>query len=613
MLGNVIGGRYKILSPLGSGGFGETYIAEDLQLPDRARCVVKRLKPSSKDSFILHTARRLFETEAKVLHRLGKHNQIPQLLAHFEENREFYLVQELVDGQDLAQELGIAKSTNAGTFRSAIKTESEVLDFLEDLLQILEFVHQQDVIHRDIKPANLLRRKSDRKLVLIDFGAVKQIYTQLPTASEQGLEPTNMTVAVGTVGYMPNEQANGKPRLCSDIYAVGTIAIQQLLGIPPNQIPEDPATSEIAWRQSPTDAKIQYCAEVSSALAEILDKMVRYDFRQRYQSASEALADVRKLRLHAASTMLNALSLDERPIAPSQLPTQTVQPRLLESNPNLANPDREIPPAPTVVSESSDRQNFRAENNSGSKFWIGVGVSSLLVSAGAIAFTQIQPKPSQRTVVTNPEIQPEPTKSPAQTSSPAPTVTPTLTPTTPSPRPTIPKNNIPTSTTPRFTFLSERPVTEADFKGKSMEELDIMRNEVFARYGRRFRDAEFQAFFDAQPWYKPRYAPEDFPSNILTPIERQNVKEIANFQQRSLQGQVAVAPTSCPAPKRVIEDLDPPINVRMGPGINFQAIGKLNNGVEVTVINEKNGWLRISEPISGWIASNRTALVCPKS
>ncbi|CAN1213443.1 protein kinase domain-containing protein [Tumidithrix helvetica PCC 7403] len=607
MLGKVIGGRYKIVSHLGSGGFGETYVAEDLQLPDRARCVVKRLKPASKDSFILQTARRLFETEAKVLHRLGKHNQIPQLLAHFEENREFYLVQELIDGQDLAQELGVSRSSS-GVASNAIKTEAQVLDFLEDVLQILEFVHQQDVIHRDIKPANLLRRKSDGKLVLIDFGAVKQIYTQLASSQNPQAEPTNMTVAVGTVGYMPNEQANGKPRLCSDIYAVGTIAIQSLIGIPPSQIPEDPATGEIAWRQSPPYAKVAYRAEVSPELANVLDKMVRYDFRQRYQSASEALVDVRKLRSPLASTMITG-NEPRQDSSPSQALTQSVNQL---PPPPLPNSNAIAPLAFTDVVAPTVRENPTKQQGAGGAFWAGVGLSALVVSGGvtAIAISQFQSKPAPQPLATN---KVEPTKTPTtSTSTPTPIATPSNVP-SPTPQATVSKNgSIPTSPTPKYIFLSERPVTDADLKGKSMDELDIMRNEVYARYGRRFRDLELQAFFDAQPWYKPRYSPEDFPHNILTLLEKQNVKAIVEFQQRSQQGQLPVVPTTCASPKRVIEDLDPPINVRKGPGINFPVVGKLNNGVEISVTTEKNGWFQISTPLNGWVAANRTALICPK-
>jgi serine/threonine protein kinase len=98
---NPLGGRYKIISELGAGGFGQTFLALDLHLPGRPQCVVKQLKPQTSDTLSLAMARRLFDTEAEVLYQLGNHDQIPRLLAHFEDNQEFYLAQELIDGSPL--------------------------------------------------------------------------------------------------------------------------------------------------------------------------------------------------------------------------------------------------------------------------------------------------------------------------------------------------------------------------------------------------------------------------------------------------------------------------------------------------------------------------------
>ena len=269
MIGTILRGRYAILKQLGSGGFGETYIAEDRDLPGSPKCVVKRLQPQSHDPFVLQTAKRLFDTEAAVLYQLGSHDQIPRLMAHFEENQQFYLVQEFVDGRDLSQEL----------FPGVRWSEAQVLAFLRDTLRILEFVHQQNVIHRDIKPANIIRRFSDNKLALIDFGAVKEIRSLVTTIQAQ----SGSSVAIGTPGYMPGEQAVGKPRFSSDIYALGMTAIQAATGVSPEQLKEDITTGEVSWRSH---------AQVSEATARIIDKMVRSHFRDRYQSASEVLADL---------------------------------------------------------------------------------------------------------------------------------------------------------------------------------------------------------------------------------------------------------------------------------------------------------------------------------
>ncbi|BAY39780.1 serine/threonine kinase [Nostoc sp. NIES-2111] len=265
MLGNTLVGRYQILSHLGGGGFGETYVACDTHLPGTPKCVVKKLQPQANDPATLEIARRLFDTEAQVLYKLGTGDRIPQLLAYFEENAEFYLVQEFIPGHDLSQEL-----TPGKTF-----TQDEVIALLKELLAILEFVHQQNVIHRDINPRNILRRE-DGKLILIDFGAVKQITTQVVTSTGK----PKSTVVIGTPGYIPGEQAQGNPKFNSDIYALGIVAIQALTGLLPYQLEQDTDTNEIIWQNH---------AQVSPEFAKFIDKMVCYDFRQRYASATVAL------------------------------------------------------------------------------------------------------------------------------------------------------------------------------------------------------------------------------------------------------------------------------------------------------------------------------------
>lgn len=299
MLGTTLGGRYHILQSLGGGGFARTYLAEDRQLPDRHQCVVKQLKPHATNPTTLQIARRLFETEAQVLYRLGHHEQIPQLFAFFEEDQEFYLVQEFIEGYDLTQELipdfsvAVTLAPANPSIHSSLTqvlpnapkgrlNEPETIILLQDILKILDFVHQQNVIHRDISPKNIIRRKKDHQLVLIDFGAVKQITTQMLNAPGQ----SGLSIGIGTPGYMPGEQARGNPKLSSDIYAVGMIGIQALTGIAPHQLHIDPDTEEIIWQNQ---------VSVSPELAEVLKKMVRYDFRERYASAREALEAIKSL------------------------------------------------------------------------------------------------------------------------------------------------------------------------------------------------------------------------------------------------------------------------------------------------------------------------------
>ncbi|MBO3458815.1 protein kinase [Aetokthonos hydrillicola Thurmond2011] len=267
MLGQTLGGRYQILKQLRKGGFGFTFLAEDTQRPGNPKCVVKQLQPIVTESNTLREAQRLFQKEAEIQETLGNHDQIPRLLAHFEENREFYLVQEFIAGHDLSQELPLGKQMS----------EAYVRKLLQEILEVLAFVHQHGVIHRDIKPSNI-RRRTDGKIVLIDFGAVKQMGSQVPNL--QVPSQSAFTIAIGTPGYLPSEQANGQPQFSSDVYAVGMIGLQALTGVYPVQLPKDFHTHEIIWR---------HLVNVSQELADILDTMVRYDFRQRYHSADEAL------------------------------------------------------------------------------------------------------------------------------------------------------------------------------------------------------------------------------------------------------------------------------------------------------------------------------------
>jgi eukaryotic-like serine/threonine-protein kinase len=273
MSDELIGGRYRIIDCLRTTGFCETYIAEDTHLPGNPppRCIVKKLQPQSNEEYVLETARRLFDNEAKVLYKLNDHRQIPCLSAHLEVNEEFYLVQEYIEGKDLGQ---------SEIVPGKVWQEAEVKRLLIDVLNILSFVHQHNVIHRDIKPSNLIRRAADGAIFLIDFGAVKEI-TNMTLTEGQG---NVLTVAIGTPGYMASEQQRGDPRFNSDIYALGMTAIQALTGFHPDQLPRDRDTGEIKWRDRASNC--------SQELAKVLDKMVRNDFLQRYKNVGEVLADI---------------------------------------------------------------------------------------------------------------------------------------------------------------------------------------------------------------------------------------------------------------------------------------------------------------------------------
>ncbi|WP_066379113.1 bifunctional serine/threonine-protein kinase/formylglycine-generating enzyme family protein [Anabaena sp. CA = ATCC 33047] len=262
---NTLAGRYEIIQQLGGGGFAVTFLARDNFQPSKPLCVVKQLHPHQTEPRVID----FFEKEAAILERLGKHPQIPQLLAHFNQNDNLYIVQEFIEGQDLSREIIPGKRLSEGY----------VTKLLYDALEVLSFVHNQGVIHRDIKPQNLMRRKQDGQIILIDFGAVKELTTFMLNA--QGKLKTS--VLIGTTGYISYEQFRGKPCFASDIYALGIIAIQALTGLLPSQLDEDPQTDEIIWQNQ---------AQVSDSLAEVLTKMVRYQSSSRYPNAAEALQDL---------------------------------------------------------------------------------------------------------------------------------------------------------------------------------------------------------------------------------------------------------------------------------------------------------------------------------
>lgn len=264
MIGRTLQNRYIIRELLSAqGGFGITYRAIDTQRCD-SDCVVKQLRKENSVN------ERLFDGEQKYLYKFNSHPQIPQLFAYFREEEKIYLVQEFIEGHDLSKEICDGKSFS----------EIETITLIKEILEILVYVHEHFVIHRDLKPSNIIRRKSDDKLLLIDFGAVKEV-------NQEYLNNDEKTVQINTCGYTPIEQILGRPTLASDIYAVGIIGIYALLGIHPRNLDlHGTKTKEVLWRNG---------VDVSNKFADFLDKMVHTECEQRYQNASEALTAIRNI------------------------------------------------------------------------------------------------------------------------------------------------------------------------------------------------------------------------------------------------------------------------------------------------------------------------------
>ena len=282
--------RYRILGILGKGGFGATFAASDLSLPGNPICVVKQLRPSTDDPNIFRIAKELFEREAETLRKVVIHPQVPRLLDYFENNQQFYLVQEYVEGDNLYEEV-----KKRGPF-----SEAGVKQFLSELLPILKYIHEQKVIHRDIKPANLIRRQTDLKLVLIDFGAVtNQVNTMI----------AHTNLALGTEGYAPPEQMAMRPVYASDIYAAGATCLYLLTGSSPKDIKGDHNTGELLWEK---------LIKVSPQFAKVLKKMLKFSLDHRYKSAQEVM-DALDMTAYADSL---AQSLIAAPVVTSPKPPQ---------------------------------------------------------------------------------------------------------------------------------------------------------------------------------------------------------------------------------------------------------------------------------------------------
>ena len=263
----VLAERYCPIKIIGEGGFGRTFQAVDKYKPSQPFCVIKQFFPQAQGTKTLAKAAELFAQEAERLDGLGRHPQIPELLAYFTQDNRQYLVQEFIDGQNLQQEL-----EESGAF-----DESQILELLKSLLPVLEFIHSNQVIHRDIKPENIIRKSSPLgkrgDIVLVDFGAAK--YATMTALAVTG-------TVIGSAGYVAPEQAVGKATFSSDIYSLGVTCIHLLTGVEPFDL-FDVSESDWIWRD-------YLKSSVSDELGEILDKMIVGATKKRFKNVGEILS-----------------------------------------------------------------------------------------------------------------------------------------------------------------------------------------------------------------------------------------------------------------------------------------------------------------------------------
>lgn len=297
-------GRYRAIKFIGEGGFGRTYQAVDepkLNTP----CVIKQFLPLQQGSGALQKATELFKQEASMLKKLGKHPQIPNLLAFFEQERKLYLVQEFIDGQDLLKEL-----QQRGKF-----SEAEVKQILINLLPVFQFIHERQVIHRDVKPENIIRHRNG-SLVLIGFGVSKQLSSSVLTP---------IGTMTGTMGYAAPEQMRGMVSNSSDLYSLAVTCIRLLTGCLPILKPNGSLGDELFdinimqwnWKKR---------VSISRDFEKVIDKMLQDFPNQCYQTAKEVLQALNSQQPQPKVILTPQIPISQ-PVKPSSPPVSTVPPQ----------------------------------------------------------------------------------------------------------------------------------------------------------------------------------------------------------------------------------------------------------------------------------------------
>ncbi len=428
LTGKNLNGRYRVISALGTGGFGTTYLAEDQHRPDRLRCVIKQLQLSSDNVQLVEVTRRLFNAEAETFRKISHHAQIPELIASFEEDGQFFLVQEFIPGPSLLAEI----------LSDKILPEPRVNKLLKEVLAVLEFIHAKGVVHRNLKPDNIIHHQELDTWVLINFGSEKA----LKEISSQLMGQKKDSAAFTPPAPKSSEAAIGSPSTSSDIYALGMICLQALTGMPPSEIERDPKTGAISWPAEIT-------SQVSPKLRNIIAKMVFHDSRQRYTSATEVLEaldtspafplpknSTRSPQSPRTAVTPPPLPLQKSPPQPPlqktpgpetvapRTPTQrTTAPIASSFNPELTDeyfapfPGRPGGPmpggprdrVPAVRPEPSEMKSVFAQplvsdsSDSSLPFWVGgIGTLATLIAAGFVFWTMVKSDTDNTIVASNP-------------------------------------------------------------------------------------------------------------------------------------------------------------------------------------------------------------------
>ncbi|MEM1394699.1 MAG: serine/threonine-protein kinase [Cyanobacteria bacterium P01_H01_bin.150] len=320
--------RYRAMKPIGQGGFSRTFLARDEDKPSLPFCVIKQFYPQAQGTSTLAKAIELFNHEAMRLEELGKHRQIPELLAYFTQDDRQYLLQEFIDGLNLGQELQ----------QNGVYNQTQIQHFLNELLRILQFCHQKQIIHRDIKPENIIRRQNPPKLqgqiVLVDFGASKVV-------TQASMNQTG--TSIGSPEYVAPEQMRGKALFSSDIYSLGVTCIHLLTARSPFDL-YDINNDVWLWR-----SYLQ--ASFDENLGRILDKMLATTPARRYQTVDEVLRDL--------NTLPTLISQTGNFVKPVSTPSKPFPPTILSSSPSQI--DDELEEVKTIFLKGENSQ--KKKNN----------------------------------------------------------------------------------------------------------------------------------------------------------------------------------------------------------------------------------------------------------
>ncbi len=380
----LINNRYRVVRGLGKGGFGATFLVEDTQLPSGKRFVLKELMPIEHDPQTYTLVKQRFEREAVILEELGGlTTQIPSLYAYFTEAGKFYLVQEYVEGETIAQKVMV----------QGVMSDAAVRDWLIGLLPVLSVVHDRQIIHRDIKPENIILQQRDHTPVLIDFGAVRETMGMKLTPQEQSTQ----SIVIGTPGYMPSEQAAGRAMFSSDLYSLGMTAIYALTGKIPQELPTDPMTGEVQWRS--------YAPSVSNGLARILDRAIASHSRDRF-----ATAQAMRLALDSGFISGTVVSGASTPMQ-TPIPTQVSGAYPVNQTPVYPVANSQIRTVVTAHPQSAYPAQtgyvnpMQAPQSAGSdpKTWLmAIGVGAFVTLAGVGIYVMLREKDPAATVAKTP-------------------------------------------------------------------------------------------------------------------------------------------------------------------------------------------------------------------